>query len=405
VATNGNTPLSRYVTLLGNLYERGAAILLAGRAIQLLNSFGWSVVLIKRFGLSMVGTFAVGVIAVTVLAIVSPLGLPSCLPRIKQPHERLCFAGIVLQLVALPVIACVVAAYAKVAGHDASEQRIVFLVALSGCAIGFSNTGLMLSIMLRRFYPAAVAPLFETIAIIVSGLSGASPVAVAGYLLGSRIIGALVIWSGMRVSPMSWRRLLFILRTSVGYMAPDAIAMFSEQIAPLMLQMVTTRAELGLFRLCQQMLNASDTPGWSYVQSKYPELVHGDASLFASVRLSVNRLSILASAICLTGSAVLAVWVYHLPAIVPMMCLLSATLFWRYKNNLYEQSFRASGQVGTSTLLGTMKLLCAGAGFYLLIRWDGVWGGVLALAVLSIAGGLIYEWVYMRRSSLVRVPA
>jgi hypothetical protein len=188
-------------------------------------------------------------------------------------------------------------------------------------------------------------------------------------------------------------------------MAPDAIAMFSEQIAPLILQMATTRAELGLFRLCQQMLNASDTPGWSYVQSKYPDLVRGDESLFGSVQQSVGRLAIVASAMCVAGSALLAIWVYHLPVIVPMMCMLSATLFWRYKNNLYEQSFRASGQVGLATILAGMRLLCACIGFYLFIRWDGVWGAVVALTILSIAGGLTYEWVYMRRAVLKRVLA
>jgi O-antigen/teichoic acid export membrane protein len=84
------------------MYERGAALLLVGRALQLLNSFGWSVVLIKRFGLSMVGTFAVGIIAVAVLATLSPLGLPSFLPRVRQSHARLCFAGITLHFAASP---------------------------------------------------------------------------------------------------------------------------------------------------------------------------------------------------------------------------------------------------------------------------------------------------------------
>jgi hypothetical protein len=295
------------------------------------------------------------------------------------------------------------AIYAKLSAGNAGEERIVFLVALSGFAIGLSNTGLMLSIMVRRFYPAAIAPLFETVAVLAAGFGAASPEVVAGYLLLSRTAGALVIWSGMRMSPMSQLRLAFVLRRSIGYLAPDAIAMFSEQIAPLMLQMVTSRAQLGLFRLCQQMLNASDAPGWSYVQSKYPELVHGSKSFFASVNRTVNRLAVFASVICASASAVLAIWVYHLPEVVPMMCMLSASLLWRYKNNLYEQSFRASGQVATSTVLGALKFMCAGVIFYLLIRSHGVWGAVWALTVLSIAAGLAYEWVYSRPAMFVRV--
>ncbi len=402
---SGANWLSRLLNRMSDVYERGASLLLAGRAVQLLNSFGWSVVLIKRFGLSMVGTFAVGVVAVTVLSTVSPLGLTSFLPRVRQAHARLCFAGITIQLAVLPVVLGVLSVYARLFAQNVGEQRIVFLVALSGFAIGCSNTGLMLSIMVRRFYPATIAPLIETIAILIAAFSAASPEAVAGYLLLSRAAGSLVIWSGMRVSPMSLRRVVFVLRRSIGYLAPDAIAVFSEQIAPLILQVITTRAELGLFRLCQQMLNASDTPGWSYVQSKYPELVGGDKSFFASVQHKVSRLAMVASVLCAAGSTVLAIWVYRLAVIVPMMCMLSVSLFWRYKNNLYDQGFRASGQVATSTVLGALKLLCGSIIFYVLIRWQGVWGAVLALTILSIGAGLVYEWVYGRPAILVRVTS
>ncbi|MGA9510115.1 MAG: hypothetical protein WBV55_15970 [Candidatus Sulfotelmatobacter sp.] len=385
--------------------ESGAALLLTGRAIQLLNSFGWSVVLLKRFGLSMMGTFAVGVVAVTVLSTVSPLGLPSFLPRVRQPHARLCFAGITLHLALLPIIVSMLLVYAKLFAQTPEEVPIVFLVALSGFVIGSSNTGLMLSIMVERFYPAAVAPLFETVAIFAAAFSIASPKTVAAYMLLSRLAGALLVWSGMQISPMSLRRLTFVFRRSIGYLAPDAIATLSEQIAPFILQMVTTRAELGLFRLCQQMLNASDTPGWSYVQSMYPRLVRSNQLFFVSVERTVTRLAMVASVLCASCSAILVIWVYHLPVILPMMCLLSASLFWRYKNNLYDQGFRASGRVTTATALGAMKLFCAGVLFYFLIKWQGVWGAVVALTALSIVAGVGYEWVYARPTILARVPS
>ena len=393
----------RWILGLFGLYDRGAAILMAGRALQLLNSFGWSVVIIKRFGLSMIGTFAVGMVAVAILSILSALGLPSYLPRLKQSHARLCFAGLLLQLSVLPAVAGILAIYAKVFAHSPAEERIIFLVALSGSMVGLCNTGLMLSIMVRRFYPAVAAPVFESAAIVIAGLGTASAEGIAGYLLVSRIAGALVIWSGMRFSVLSRLRLAFVLRRSVTYLAPDAIAMLSEQIAPLLLQVMTTRAELGLFRLCQQMLNASDTPGWSYVQSKYPDLVRNHNSFFASVHWHVVRLSLLASALCVFGSAVLGLWVYRLPIVIPMMCILAGSLFWRYKTNLYEQGFRASGQIAISTVLGALKLLVATLVFSLLIYWQGIWGAVLALATVSIAAGVGYEWVYRRPALIGRV--
>lgn len=390
---------------IDGLYDYGAAALIGGRALQLLNSFGWSVVIIKRFGLGMVGTFAVGMVAASVLSITSPLGLPSFLPRVRQSHARLCFAGLLLQLSVLPAMAGVLAIYAKVFARGPAEERIVFLVALSGFMIGLSNTGLMLSIMVRRFYPAVVAPVLESGAIAFAGLGTASAEAAAGLLLASRIASVLVIWLGMRFSVLSRRRLVFILRRSLSYVAPDAISMLSEQVAPLMLQVMTTRAELGLFRLCQQMLNASDTPGWSFVQSKYPELVRGDARFFASVRWHVGRLSLAASGVCVFGSLVLGLWVYRLPVVIPMMWVLAASLFWRYKNNLYDQDFRASGRTGAATALGALKLLTATFVFYPLILWQGAWGAVLALAAVSIGAGIAYEWVHGRPALVKRVTA
>ncbi len=379
--------------------------MLAGRAIQLLNSFGWSIVLIRRFGLTMVGTFAIGFIAVTILSTASPIGLPSFLPRVRQPHARLCFAGMALHLAVLPVILAVLLGYSRLFAQSAMEARIIFLVGLSGVAIGVCNTGLMLSIMLRRFYPAAIAPLIETVAILITACGAASPDSAAGYMLMSRVGGALVVWAGMRMSVMSRRRLIYVLRKSARYLAPDAIAICSEQAAPFILQLCVSRAELGLFRLCQQMLNASDTPGWTYVQSQYPNLVYGSRRFFGSVRRAVGIIAMIASVLFAAGGTVLAIWVYHLPAIVGMVCLLSASLFWRYKINLYDQGFRASGQVASSTILGSLKCAVGIILLFFMIRWEGVWGAIGGLTILSVAAGCVYEWVYDRPELMARATS
>lgn len=377
-------------------YGRGATLLLTGRGIQMLNSFAWSVVLLRRFGLATVGTFALGFVAVTVLSTVSPIGLPSFLPQVRQSHPRLCFAGLLLQLAVLPFTIISMLIYARLLAQNPAEIEMIFWVGLSGMAISFSNTGLMLSIMSRRFYPAAIAPLCETAGIVAAALGSASPELVAVYLCLSRFAGSLVIWSGMRMEQMSLRRVIFICRRSISYLVPDATAIFSEQVAPLILQAVTTRPELGLFRLCQQLLTASDTPGWTFVQSHYPEMVRSGEGAVRAIHRKLVKVALFASGIFVIFGCGLSLWVYHLPKMIPMILVLSISMHWRYKNNLYDQGLRASGRVGMSTTLGILKLSAGVLVFLVMIHLLFVWGAIFALAALSIGAGVAYEASFHR---------
>lgn len=178
---------------------------------------------------------------------------------------------------------------------------------------------------------------------------------------------------------------------------PDTIAMFSEQVAPLFLQAVTTRPELGLYRLCQQMLNASDTPGWTYVQSRYPEMVQSGVDAVRTLHRTLIRVALLATGILVAFGCGLALWIYHLPKVVPMVSVLAISLLWRYKNNLYEQGLRASGRVNVSTALGIGKLAVSVVVFFIMIHLLSVWGAILALASLSIGAGIVYEAAFYRR--------
>jgi hypothetical protein len=163
-----------------------------------------------------------------------------------------------------------------------------------------------------------------------------------------------------------------------------------------MLSLMVARPELGLFRLCQQMLTAADTPGWTFVQSKYPELVQGNTALRERIYSQVSQLGICAAAMCFVGSSILAFYVYRLPTLAWMMLLISLTLSWRYKNNYFEQRFRAAGQLAVTTTLAILKLAFSGGLSFILIKALGAWGAVLALGLLSVTGGIAYERVFRR---------
>ena len=172
---------------------------------------------------------------------------------------------------------------------------------------------------------------------------------------------------------------------------PDLLTLLSEQSTPLLLASMASRSELGLFRLCQQMLTAADSPGWSFVQSRYPDLVRGTSALRERIYAQTRSLSWGAVAVCLVVSAFLAYYVYQIPTLAGMMSILSVTLIWRYKNNYFEQRFRAMGQLGTTTGLAVAKLATSVVLSFLFIRAYGAWGAVLALSALSVMAGVVYE--------------
>jgi len=386
----------RWYRTVREMYQSGPALLLAGRAVQLCNGLLLSIILVRRFGLETVGAFAIGIAAVNILANVCPLGLHAYLPRVKQSHGQSCFAGLVLFLAQLPAVVGLLVVYAWTQAHDPLEQRIIFLSALSGYFIGLANLGMMLSIMTQRFYPGLVAPLCETIGLLAGSLIARTPDGLAVSLLLSRITSVGIIWLGFRLEPIGLGRILEIAGSGVRYLAPDVLALLSEQCAPLLLAQFVSRGELGVFRLCQQLLMAADSPGWTFVQSKYPQMVEGSAEFVDEVHRQVRRIGLTASIVCLLGSALLALCFFHTPVVALLMTMLSACLVWRYENYLFGQALRAAGRVRILTALGFAKLLGALVFFYLATARAGLWGAVFALASLSVISGVTYQRVYRR---------
>jgi O-antigen/teichoic acid export membrane protein len=376
---------------LRRVYEQGAALLLAGRVIQLVNSLILSLIIVRKFGLETMGTFAIGFVAVAVFSSLAPMGLPSHLPHLRAPHPSLCFSALILEVSTFPLFALLLYVFASLEGRDASERMTIFVVSLGGLLIASSNTGMMLSIMRGRFYPGLIGPLCESTGIVVGSFVAGSRVELALFLLAGRFASAVVVWSGFRFRRVSSRRVVCIARRGIGYAMPDFLALLSEQSAPLLLAGMVSRSELGLFRLCQQMLNAADTPGWTFVQSKYPDLVRGTSALRERIYAQTRALSWAAVAICFIVSAFLAFYLYHIPTLAGMMSVLSVTLIWRYKNNYFEQRFRAMGQLGVTIGLAVAKLVASFILFFLFIRAYGGWGAVLALSLLSVIAGMAYE--------------
>jgi O-antigen/teichoic acid export membrane protein len=387
---------------LRDAYQAGPGLLLIGRSIQLCNGLLLSVILVRRFGLEVVGSFALGIAAVNVLANVCPLGLHAYLPRLKQSHAQSSFAGLMLFLAQLPFVLVLLGAYAWAQAQSAAEQRIIFFAAFSGYFIGLANLGMMLSIMVRRFYPGLIAPLCETVGLLAGSSLAQTPDGFAITLLASRMASVLVIWGGFRFERLSLGRIAEIAGNGVRYLAPDVLALLAEQSAPLLLARVVSRSELGIFRLCQQLLMAADSPGWTFVQSKYPQMVENGPAFVDDVHRQVRRIALTASVLCVVVSTVLAMMFFDTPVVAPLMAILSACLVWRYENYLFGQALRATGRIRIVTALGLAKLIAAVGFFYLATLSGGVWGAVIALTLLSVLSGITYQWLYRHPPAALR---
>jgi O-antigen/teichoic acid export membrane protein len=376
--------------------KQGSTILLVGRAIQLANSFGLSVVVVRKFGLETVGTFAIAFVAVTIISCLAPLGLISHMPRVKQKHQCVCYSALLLQGAVLLPVVLLVLAFAKVEAQRPEEVSLIALVSFGGFITSAMNVGLMLRIMKKSFCPGAMAPICETAGLVIGAAVATSAVQLVICQLSGRSVGLILTWSGLRFAPLSFARIVCIARRSVQYAIPDALAMLSEQIAPLLLGIMISRAELGMFRLCQQFLTGADTPGWAFVQSKYPDLVGASSVQMNTIRLQVQRLSMIASVGCCIGSCAIASFAYHLPTLDYMMVFLSGSILWRYQNHFFDQAIRAAGRVRISNVLAVGKLVLAFMLFVPLVACFGVWGAVVALGALSVIAGFGYSTMFSR---------
>ena len=176
------------------------------------------------------------------------------------------------------------------------------------------------------------------------------------------------------------------------YSPMDLIAMMSEQTGTLIIAGILTRADLGVYGLCQQFVGAADTPGWSVVQSQYPELVRTRLGIAAALRSRVIKLSLVVALLVLASAAVLGQYVYKIPGFLLMMAILTLSIPSRYLNNFYYQTLRAAGCIRIGTNLSIAKLLFGLAAFWTLGSTMGLWGCIVASLILSAGSAALYRY-------------
>ncbi len=366
------------------------ALLLAGRLIHMANGFAISVLLLRMFGLSSVGTYAVAGVAVAMLSLLCGAGLQYALPRGALSNEQQNTVAALLGVALIPPVLIATALFGIVMARGSGEWQTIAVFACGGYFFGqvtVLNTLLLLQHRMRWTLVPALAGVVGTA---VAAFTATSVIGFALVLLVARCAGNIGVFCRLRYARVSLRVTGQQLFEGLRYSPMDIIALLSEQAGPILLANLLPRADFGLYGLCQQLVTAADTPGWSLVQSHYPELARKPLDDRGALESRVIALSVLATAALAVGGALLGAYVYRLPSFWLMTSLVALCMPARYLNNFYDQVLRAGGHVRAATVLAAIKCGCGLVMFTALVWLAGVWGAVAALVVLSIVAERLY---------------
>lgn len=125
------------------------------------------------------------------------------------------------------------------------------------------------------------------------------------------------------------------------FLTGDAINLGVEQLTVLIASFLMSRADLGLFGLCRQMLTVSDTPGWSQMLAKYPAVVADPERALPELRRLMLRLGVFCAAGVAALAAPLGMFVFRVPRFIFLVPLLLTSTPLRCLLSTYDLHLRA----------------------------------------------------------------
>ena len=370
---------------LADRFGRDAGLVLAARLLQNVNGFLLSVLIVRRFGLNGAGTLAVATVATVALALLGAFGLPYTLARLKIPAEEKNRLGLMAALAILPLSLAPVALLGAAFGQDREEAAVIALLALGGVFFAQTNVLAALQVLQDRARDTIIPALGNLAGLLAAALIGQNFVMFALILALTRF--ASVAWAYLRlpIGPLTPRDAWGHIRDSLHYLTSDALNQGSEQLVVLLSSTLMSRGELGLFGLCRQLLTVSDTPGWSQAQAVYPALVADPYGTFTELRRRMLWLGVFCGSTVAVLTVPLALFVYHLPALLIAGPVLLASVPIRYLLVVYDVQLRALGLVRRTNVLSLVRAVSAFA-FIPIAAWQG---GALG-AVFGTIGQVVF---------------
>jgi hypothetical protein len=263
----------------------------------------------------------------------------------------------------------------------------------------------MILIIRKSAFLTVVAPIVGSFGIVSGYLLASTPIEFAACVTLSRLLGNAAIYAIVGLEAVPFRRVLSEMRAGAKFMMTDGILLINDQVGTILLALILSRGDMGIWGICRQLLIAADTPSWSIVQAKYPALVRDPLGTYPDLRRHLLQISAAVAAIGMVGSYGLGFFVYHVPMLGPLMLIALATLPARYLQNLDDQAMRA---VGASSLCVKLALYrfppTVAFGTAMAFAW-GVWGTALSMTISSIALMIVYRAMAKSAMRTVRPAA
>jgi O-antigen/teichoic acid export membrane protein len=382
--------MRRLIRLAGVAASDGFSALLVARILALANAFAVSVALLWAFGLPATGVYVLASFPAAAASLISTFGLANALPRLTLGNGERAAIALTAWLLALPALAVACAFYGAALGRDWGEVQTIALFAWGGGLLGQLGTQQMLYILQGRTRCAPLASLVH-LAGIGAALLAPDLNRFALVLTATRLLGCLLGFAPLSFTRFRRDQLALAVHEGAKFVPLDLIAMASEMASVPILAMFLSRAELGLFGLARQFVTVADTPGWSYVQTHYPMMVSDVGSVAAKVARRNEVIAWWTAAAVFPIASLMALAVYHLPALVVVVPVTLLPLPARYMNNFCDQALRAVGRLRECALLAVAKLVFSVVVFVAMTCFFGFWGAIGAFAILSWVSGLAYR--------------
>jgi O-antigen/teichoic acid export membrane protein len=319
------------------------------------------------------------------------LGLPSALPRQPANAGEQATLGLLVSVAPLPLIAAICLGYGMLVGADAREAQTIATFALAGAFLGQVNVLQCLYVVQRRPVWAPLASIIHLAGIAVAARAP-DLLHFSALLLASRALGCAAGFVPLHYGRVGFRQFRRTVVEGACFLPLDLFTLVSEQAATPVLSLALTRPELGLFGLMRQFLTVADTPGWSYIQSRYPAMISELDQIGPALARSNERLSWIVTVGVLAAAVPAALLVYRLPVLLEILPVVMLPLPARYLSNFCDQALRARGQTRECMFLGILKTVASLALLLILARAFGMWGAVVATAAASLVTGLLYRW-------------